>query len=55
VVEPLAYTRLNDTTLIITHPFDSASGNFINLNLSRRVISSNFKITIEACCSIRDA
>ena len=54
VAELLTYTRLNNTTLIITRPFNSASSNFINLNLSRRVISSNFKITVEACYSIRD-
>ena len=55
VAEPLAYAGLNDTTLIITRPFDGAGGNFIDLDLGRRVISGNFKTTAEARRSIRDA
>ena len=52
VTEPFG---LNDTTLILTRPFDKEAGKYLDLNLGKRVLTGDFKTSTEARHAIVNA
>ena len=55
VTEPFVYAGLNDTTLILTRPFDKEAGKYLDLNLGKRVLTGDFKTFTKARRAIVNA
>ena len=55
VTEPFIYAGLNDTTLILTRPFDKETGKYLDLNLGKRVFTGDFKTSAKARHTIANA
>ena len=55
VTEPFVYAGLNDTTLILTRPFNKEAGKYLDLNLGKRVLTGDFKTFTKARHAIVNA
>ena len=55
VTEPFVYAGLNDTTLILTRPFNKEAGKYLDINLGKRVITGDFKTSTKARHAIVNA
>ena len=54
-MEPFIYAGLNNITLILTRPFNKEVGKYLDLNISKRVITGNFKTSAKARYAIANA
>jgi len=54
-MEPFVYAGLNNTTFILTCPFDKEAGKYLDLNLSRCIFIGNFKTSTKAHYTIINA
>ena len=48
-MELFVYAGLNNTTFILTRPFNKEVGKYLDFNLSKRVLISDFKTSTKAC------